>query len=138
MEQRLKQAGLKATRQRVALLRVLEEQQGRAATAEELFERVQGQLEVDRSTVYRSLASMEAHGLVERMDRRDGSACYCLAGQEHSHLLMCVCCRKTVPVPGCPLRSMVQGIGAATGFVVLGHTLELTGLCPDCAANAQK
>ncbi len=138
MEQRLKQAGLKATRQRVAILEELAACRGHAATAEELFELLQGKTGLDRSTVYRSLASMESHGLVERMDRRDGSACYCLAGQDHSHLLMCVRCRKTVPVPGCPLHQMAESIGAATGFVVLGHTLELTGLCPDCAAKTAR
>jgi len=136
MEQRLKKAGLKATRQRVAMLQVLSEQKGHAITAEELFEKTHLQTGVDRSTVYRSLTSLEEHGLVERMDRRDGSACYCLAGQEHSHLLMCVRCQKTVPIAGCPFHQMEKSIGASTGFVMLGHTLELTGICPECAAKS--
>lgn len=135
MEQLLKQAGMKVTRQRVAMLAVLAGQHGHALTAEELYEKVNSSTVVDRSTVYRSLAGMESRGLVERMDRRDGTACYCLAGQEHNHLLMCVRCQKTVPIPGCPLHHMEESIGAATGFVMLGHTLELTGICPDCAAK---
>jgi len=135
MEQRLKQAGMKATRQRVAMLSVLSQQKGHALTADELYQKVNSRTVVDRSTVYRSLAGMEAHGLVERMDRRDGTACYCLAGQGHNHLLMCVRCQKTVPISGCPLHQMEQSIGAATGFVMLGHTLELTGICPECAAK---
>ena len=135
MEQRLKKAGLKATRQRAAILRCLEQAGGEALTAEELFEQLNPKTGVDRSTVYRSLAGMESRGLVERMDRRDGTACYCLAGQEHNHLLMCVRCQKTVPIPGCPLHQMEESIGAATGFVMLGHTLELTGICPDCASK---
>ncbi len=135
MEERLKQAGLKITRQRVAMLEVLAQQKGHALTAEELYERTHPKTGADRSTVYRSLTSLESHGLVERMDRRDGSACYCLAGQEHSHLLMCVRCQKTVPISGCPLHQMQKSIGDATGFVMLGHTLELTGICPECAAR---
>ena len=126
---------MKVTRQRVAMLAVLAQQHGHALTADELYEKVNCSTVVDRSTVYRSLAGMESRGLVERMDRRDGTACYCLAGQEHNHLLMCVRCQKTVPIPGCPLHHMEESIGAATGFVMLGHTLELTGICPDCAAK---
>lgn len=135
MEECLKKAGLKATRQRLALLEEMKKAGGRALTAEELYEILRPATGMDRSTVYRCLAALENHGLVERMDRRDGSACYCLAGQEHRHLLMCIRCHKTVVIPCCPLHQMEHSVSSATGFIMLKHTLELTGICPECAGK---
>ena len=134
MEQRLKKAGLKATRQRAAILRCLEQAGGEALTAEELFEQLNPKTGVDRSTVYRCLEALESHRLVERMEHR-GGACYCLSGTDHRHLLMCIRCRKTVPIHGCPFHAMQESISKDTGFVMLGHTLEMTGICPECAAK---
>ncbi|MBQ9108546.1 MAG: transcriptional repressor, partial [Oscillospiraceae bacterium] len=87
MEQRLRESGLKATRQRVAILRCLEQAGGEALTAEELFEQLNPTTGVDRSTVYRCLEALENHHLGERMEHR-GGACYCIAGKDHRHLLM--------------------------------------------------
>lgn len=134
MEQRLRESGLKATRQRVAILRCLEQAGGEALTAEELFEQLNPTTGVDRSTVYRCLEALENHHLVERMEHR-GGACYCIAGKNHRHLLMCVRCHKTVPIHSCPLHAMEESIGKDTGFVMLSHTLEMTGICPDCASK---
>ena len=132
MKTMLKSIGLKATRHRVAILEALEQAGGEALTAEALFERLHPQTGMDRSTVYRCLEALEGHGLVERMEHRNG-ACYCLTGRDHRHLLVCTRCRKTVSIPGCPLREMEQSLSRSTGFVHLTHTLELSGLCPECA-----
>lgn len=134
MEKRLRESGLKVTRHRAAILRCLEQAGGEALTAEELFEQLAPKTGMDRSTVYRSLEALVVHHLVERLEHR-GGACYCLAGKDHRHLLMCVRCHKTVPIHGCPFHALEESIGRNTGFVMLGHTLEMTGICPECASK---
>jgi len=134
VEERLKKAGLKVTRQRLALLEELD-RAGGFLTAEDLQDRLSPRTGMNRSTVYRILAVLEQRGLVERMERRDGCACYRLSGQEHCHLLVCTRCHKAVPVQGCPLEDLERRLSASTGFIITGHSLELTGLCPKCAAK---
>lgn len=137
MKEILKTSGMKATRHRVSILQALERAGGEALTAEQLFEQLHPTTGVDRSTVYRCLEALEEHRLVERLEHR-GGACYCLTDRDHRHLLVCVRCHKRVAIPGCPLHDMEQAIGRATGFVQLSHMLELTGICPECAARGTK
>jgi len=65
MEQRLRRSGLKATRQRIAILQCLEQAGGEALTAEELYEQLNPTTAVDRSTVYRCLEALESVSCAE-------------------------------------------------------------------------
>lgn len=132
MEQALlKKAALKATKQRQILLAVLQKE-NRAMTAEELHEKATPSVPMNLSTVYRTLNTLTEKKILTKMLRKDGKAYYALEQHDHYHRLVCSVCKKTIPVDSCPLRELEEDLEQKTGFHITGHTLEFTGICPQC------
>ncbi len=132
MAQAVKSAS-RNTRRRARMLEVLTASP-RPLTAEELRAAVQTEFPIDRSTVYRALAAWEEQELVQRTLLPDGTACYERAGR-HVHHLVCAQCKAIVPIDGCPLRALGETLSAETGYIITGHSLEFTGICPRCAGK---
>lgn len=130
LQQRLQQAGLRATRQRLEILVALE-QAGQACSAEEIFRRcAPGQTNL--STVYRTLNTFCQVGVLCRTLQADGVYTYYLAGAHHRHQLVCTACGLRLELPFCPMAELEQTLTREAGFRITGHSLELTGLCPRC------
>ena len=53
----------------------------------------------------------------------------------HHHHLVCTNCRKTVEIDGGPVEAWAARVAADHGFTLAGHTADVFGLCPDCAAR---
>ena len=119
------------TRRRRAILQVLEDS-GRALTVQQIKLACEQTEHMDLSTVYRALSALCERGLAVKSVRADGRACYRLPPPHHSHTLRCERCKRTVSIDLCPVEELAARIGDDTGFVITGHRLELTGLCPDC------
>lgn len=133
MEQNiLKKAELKTTKKRQILLFLLQKQ-ARPMTAEELHELANNILPINVSTVYRTLNTLTEKGILIRSVRQDGKAYYALPKKDHSHRLVCDLCGKVIPIETCPLSELEETLQEQTGFRITGHSLEFTGLCPDCA-----
>ncbi len=133
MEQNiLKKAELKTTKKRQMLLFLLQKH-GRPMTAEELHEMANHILPMNVSTVYRALNTMTEKDILIRSVRQDGKAYYALPKKGHSHRLVCDLCGKVIPIDTCPLSELEENLQAQTGFRITGHSLEFTGLCPNCA-----
>lgn len=133
MEQNiLKNAALKSTKKRQLLLFLLQKQ-ARPMTAEELHELAEPILPMNTSTVYRTLNTLTEKEILIRSVRQDGKAYYVLAKKDHSHRLVCNLCGKVIPVDTCPLSELEETLQQKTGFRITGHSLEFTGLCPECS-----
>lgn len=132
MEQNiLKKAELKSTKKRQILLFLLQKQ-ARPMTAEELHEQANNILPMNVSTVYRTLNTLTDKGILVRSVRQDGKAYYALAKKDHYHRLVCDLCGKVIPIDTCPLSELEESLENKTGFRITGHSLEFTGLCPEC------
>ena len=137
MEQNiLKKAELKSTKKRQLLLFLLQKQ-ARPMTAEELHEAANGILPMNVSTVYRTLNTLTEKGILSRSVRQDGKAYYSLPKKDHYHRLLCDLCGKVIPIETCPLSELEETLQAKTGFRITGHSLEFTGLCPECAEKTE-
>ena len=133
MEQNiLKKAELKTTKKRQMLL-FLMQKHARPMTAEELHEIANTILPMNVSTVYRTLNTLTEKGILIRSVRQDGKAYYSLPKKDHYHRLVCDLCGKVIPIDTCPLSELEENLQTKTGFRITGHSLEFTGLCPDCA-----
>ena len=133
MEQNiLKNAALKSTKKRQVLLLLLQKQ-ARPMTAEELHALAEPILPMNASTVYRTLNTLTEKKILIRSVRQDGKAYYSLAKKDHSHRLVCDLCGKVIPVDTCPLSELEETLQQKTGFRITGHSLEFTGLCPECS-----
>jgi len=131
-EELLKQAGLKVTKQRTAILSILQQAEG-SMTADDIYLHLkQHDQSFGLSTVYRALASLEEHQLVSRSDLPGSSQCYFLKTAEHRHRLVCIRCRHSVLLDGCPVEKFAANVGSEHGFAITGHSFEIFGICPEC------
>jgi Fur family ferric uptake transcriptional regulator len=125
--------GLRATPQRVAVLEVLGHEPD-GATAQEIHDRLRAQgAHVGLATVYRTLAALTEGGAVDALAHRPGEACYRLCGSGHHHHLVCERCNRVVELGECDLEPWLARLGDAHGFRVTRHSVEVAGICADCA-----
>ncbi len=135
----LKNGNLKATKHRYAILEVLERNES-PVTAEDLYIKLKEQgVSISLSTVYRGLETLHEKGIVIRSNLPDyHKAVYEFNRNEHQHHLICVKCRKMLPVKGCPLEEYEKHIASKFGFRVKGHNLEVYGYCDHCESIESK
>ncbi len=89
------------------------------------------------ATVYRTLDLLVQHGLVQEVYRdRDGAAHYDANVTRHDHAI-CDRCGRIEDVSA-PLHALSYAIIERTaGFRIDTHATAFTGLCADCAADAE-
>lgn len=105
-------------------------------TAEEIYNDVSQNIDVNLSTVYRTLNNLVDKNLVTKVVRQDKIAYYELANDEHKHYLICDKCNNAYPTDMCDLDKIARKIKKETGFNITSHTLEFHGICPECKGNA--
>ncbi|HEX3018132.1 MAG TPA: transcriptional repressor [Caproicibacter sp.] len=131
--ERLKKCGLKSTRRRGDVLQILEASSS-PVTAEKIFlELKEKNINISLSTVYRILDVLVEKEIVLKMNSTENdSAMFELNRRIHRHYLVCLGCRKMIPVENCPLNGLEKRLEQETGFQVTGHSLEIYGYCSDC------
>jgi len=127
----LKENGLKITKSRKLVLEVLEKAQ-EPMSAEEIFLNVRNQVELNFSTVYRTLSTLTKKFIILKNLNGDGKSYYQINNHKHSHYLVCSICRKRILIDGCPLEEMATNLKKKTGFHIITHNLEFVGECPEC------
>jgi Fur family ferric uptake transcriptional regulator len=134
LEAVLRAKGVRPTRQRLA---VLDELAGERddATAQALWQRLRerGDQTIGLATVYRTLALLHEHGVVDALSHHEGERCYRLcATAGHHHHLLCERCHRVVEIDDCDLGDWVDRIARRHGFVASEHRVEISGLCEEC------
>ena len=125
----------RTTRQRSALLAVLEEPAG-FRSAQVLHARLRERGEpVGLATVYRGLQALVDAGDVDVLRGGDGEAAYRRCSPQHHHHLLCRSCGLTVEVADPPVERWAAKIAAEHGFRDVQHSLEVFGTCAACAGN---
>lgn len=133
-----KKSGLKNTKQRKAILDILSSSQQPMAAEDVYLELRQNQIDVNLSTVYRSLETMSGKNIVRKVSvAGDNRMLYELSEHSHQHYLVCVNCKKIEPVGHCPLDAYEKAIAKETSYTIMGHRLDVYGLCPQCQAAAK-
>lgn len=135
--ERLKKCGLKSTRRRGDVLQILEASSS-PVTAEKIFlDLKEKNINISLSTVYRILDVLVEKEIVLKMNSTENdSAMFELNRRIHRHYLVCLGCRKMIPVENCPLNGLEKRLEQETGFEVTGHSLEIYGYCSDCRKKA--
>lgn len=132
-EGRLRRAGLRATRQRVALLGVLD-RSGSPLAVEDIVRASHAAF--DTATAYRMLESFQEVALVRRIELAQGRALYESPGKHHHHAV-CTECGKIVDVEACLPRSLDEKVRSAAGFARIDdHALEFFGVCVKCSKRS--
>jgi Fur family ferric uptake transcriptional regulator len=127
--------GLRATRQRAAIARLLD-QLDDFRSAQELHEELRKRGEaIGLTTVYRTLQSLSDAGELDVLRTDSGEAIYRHCSSHHHHHLVCRHCGRTVEVEGPAVESWATRIAADHGFAEVSHTMEIFGTCGDCAGR---
>jgi Fur family ferric uptake transcriptional regulator len=131
---RLAEAGVRPTRQRLLVLETLA-REPHDATAQEIYARLRRSGEpVGLATVYRTLALLSEHDVVDEFAHRPGETCYRVCGEGHHHHLVCARCHGIAELEGCELDEWLVKAAREHGFQPTAHTLEVVGLCAACQA----
>ncbi len=131
----LRASGCRATRCRVAILRSLAADPA-PRSVPRLVAGVAGV--ADKVTVYRTLRTLEAAGVVRAVDLRHAHAHYELvAGRQHHHHIVCRSCGAIEEVALGDERVIeAQALARAERFAfVTDHALEFFGVCKRCAGH---
>ena len=126
--------GVRATRQRAAisaLLENLDEFRSAQELHDELRRRGEG---IGLTTVYRTLQSMAANGLVDTLRADTGESVYRRCSEHHHHHLVCRACGSTVEIQGGDVEAWATEVAREHGFSDVSHTIEIFGICADCVA----
>lgn len=131
--------GVKNTRQRTAILDILEKIQ-QPISAEAIFaELLENKTSVSLSTVYRTLEIMVSKNLVTKLTLSgDSKSLFELNRMIHSHYLICLGCKKIITINHCQLQNYEDCLAKETGFSIVGHKLDIFGYCPECRKYEDK
>ena len=135
MLDRLRERDCRITPQRVALLRLLAADEGHSS-ASHLYQQLRAQFPTTSlATVYKTLNLLKEMvevveiGFSDDDNRYDGARPF-----PHPHLI-CVQCRKIVDTDTALASSLVEDVAADSGYQIIGHRLDLYGLCPECQSD---
>jgi Fur family ferric uptake transcriptional regulator len=126
----------RGTRQAQALAAALDGLPG-FCSAQEIYAELRRKGEaVGLATVYRHLQALSEAGSIDAIRDAGGETLYrqCETSVHHHHLT-CRNCGSSVEVEGRVVEQWAEKVAAEAGFTELDHTVELFGLCPDCARN---
>lgn len=127
----LRENGLKATTQRLAILDVVMEE-GEHPTAEEIHERLAAEHPtISLSTVYDTLSRLTELGIVDPLHIGEGATRYEFFDEPHVNVV-CRRCRSIVDVDSDAIEPFLDRVQRETAFDLGDQQIELRGVCEAC------
>ena len=125
--QELRKAGLKVTVPRIKILQMLETNNQRHLSAEDVYKNLlETGEDVGLATVYRVLTQFEGAGLVTRHNFDGGYAVFELnRGDEHHDHMVCTETGRVVEFHNADIERIQKELAAPNGFELVGHSLVL-------------
>ena len=128
----------RATTQGAAVRDALTAQEG-FRSAQEVYAslRADGH-KIGLSTVYRHLQALSENGAADVIHNPDGETTYRFCGDTtagHHHHLVCRSCGRAEEVAGRAVERWADEIAEKYGYTQVDHTIEVFGICRDCAAT---
>ena len=132
MVSKLKERYFRLTPQRLAVLKILAEDETHPTVAQ-IFEEVKKEFPTTSlATVYKTLILLKEVSEVLELGFPDGSNRY--DGYKpfpHPHMI-CTKCKKIVDPELTSLRDLNKEMSRKTGYQIMYHRMDFFGLCPDC------
>jgi Fur family ferric uptake transcriptional regulator len=127
---------VRGTRQAEALSAALDGLAGFASAQQIHAELRRNGDRIGLTTVYRHLQVLTEDGRVDAIRDAHGEILYrrCATSAHHHHLT-CRSCGRSVEVEGSAVERWAEQVAAEAGFTQVDHTVELFGVCPQCAGR---
>jgi Fur family ferric uptake transcriptional regulator len=126
---RLRERGMRMTPQRLSVMDAVIQLEH--ATPEQVAEAVP---DVDLTTVYRTLETLEQIGLLSHTHLGHGAASYRLAEDDHIHVV-CHRCEKVVDAPAGLADQLAAQLLGQRGFQLDKSHFTVFGTCAECLAS---
>lgn len=134
----LRDAGLRVTPQRLAVLEALGDAGGEHLSADDVWQHLSPSSSMDRSTAYRVLADLTDAGLLTQVRFADGVARFERQGRAHHHAV-CGRCGSTADVPIALVKPLNAALARTIGFAMaMDEPLLVRGTCSACTQDAGK
>ncbi|MBN8726854.1 MAG: ferric iron uptake transcriptional regulator [Xanthomonadales bacterium] len=122
----LRRAGLKVTHPRMRILQILDSEDGKHFSAEDIYrELMAGNDDIGLATVYRVLTQFESAGIVLKHNFEGGQAVYELDRGEHHDHMVDVETGEVVEFHNDVIERLQHEIAAEHGYVIEDHSLVL-------------
>jgi len=130
---RLRSRGLRLTPQREAVLAVLEENEGRPLTPEDIHGMASAECPgLGLTTVYRTMDLFCQLGIAFQVHLRGGHRNYEINSGKHHHHMECISCGRLELLETCVIDDIVELVRDGSDFLVTSHCMSLFGYCPQC------
>lgn len=124
--------GARITKSRQTLVAILG-RPGKPLTASEIIQKIKARkCPANKTTVYRELAFLEREGTIRSVFLADGEIRYELADRVHHHHLFCLNCKSIKSVKISERACEAASNPEIKGFEVMGHSIEMFGICAKC------
>lgn len=124
--QELRKAGLKVTLPRLKILEILETQEDRHLSAEDIYRQLlEDGEDIGLATVYRVLTQFESAGLVSRHNFEGGHSVFELDSGEHHDHMVCVESGDVIEFVDDEIEKIQHTIAEKHGFEIVDHNLVL-------------
>lgn len=129
-----KQAGLKVTHQRTIIYRELLQRPDHPA-AETIHKRITKEVpSISLDTVYRTLATLEQHGLVKRIQTAESQARFEAAIFPHHHLI-CSACKDVMDIVWPEFDQIELPASIHDWGAISSKNAVMYGVCTNCQAS---
>lgn len=130
----LRGEGFRITGARRAVCDVLAGDHDQHLTAADIHEKASqlAEIEIDPSTVYRTLDVLEGLGLVHHVHLGHGPGIVHLADGTDHHHLVCETCGRSIDVPLSEFDDVFAAVGDRYGFAPTSLHFALLGMCSQC------
>jgi Fur family peroxide stress response transcriptional regulator len=132
---KLKDKSFRLTPQRLAVLKILAEEETHPSVAQ-VYDRVIKEFPTTSlATVYKTIILLKDLNEVLELGFPDGSNRYDgVKPFPHPHMI-CTRCKKIVDPELTSLSDLNQEMSRKTGYQILYHRLDFFGLCPECQSG---
>ena len=138
LQAELMSRGLRMTRQRRTILRVVETARQHLDASQILRKARRVDPQIDRVTVYRTLSLLKRHGLVDELDlmHLEGEKHFYERRPQRDHVHMaCLRCGKIAEFVSDSFERLKQQVEKDCRFHVLISRLEIGGYCSQCRGS---
>lgn len=125
LEEALRLAGVRVTRQRAALLRILADSHDHPDATELHARAVAAGAGVSLATVYRTLTTLQAQGVIDKLEFQGEPARWETAGQHHHDHMIDVDTGAVMEFTNERIERLQAEIAAEMGYEIVHHRLEL-------------
>lgn len=126
----LKNAGMKVTKNRLAVLDLLMSSQ-KPLSVEDIFKKLK---KADQVTIYRILNQLAEKEIIKKVDLRSGKA-YFEFQEHHHHHIVCSKCGYLEEIDLCLPDNLIKKVKSKSEKFsnVIDHALEFFGTCKNCS-----